>query len=108
MDDVVSLLHTNDGHYAAACALDFANPPKYYDTFALRDDEGHEPVMQTWPYFRSWRSRKALTSNQPVPVRSCWNGMGKSDCGPILRVLILGPSKIFGVGPGISSWITRL
>jgi hypothetical protein len=76
VQDVLNLLNTNGGDYAAACSLDFSNPPFYYDTFALRDSEGHEPVMQSWPYFRSRKSRHALKSNMPVPVSSCWNGMG--------------------------------
>ncbi|KAG9193932.1 hypothetical protein G6011_03967 [Alternaria panax] len=48
-DDVFRLLSTNDGDFAAACSLDFHHPPQLYDTFALRDAEGHEPLMQTWP-----------------------------------------------------------
>lgn len=76
-DDVMNLLSTNDGEYAAACSLDFSKPPNYYDTFALRDSEGHESLMQTWPFFRSSESRAALKAMAPVPVASCWNGMGK-------------------------------
>ncbi|KAK3935742.1 cryptococcal mannosyltransferase 1-domain-containing protein, partial [Diplogelasinospora grovesii] len=68
--DVIALINTNNGKYAAACALDFNAPPKYYDTFALRDAEGHGH-----PYFRSSKSRKAAKRSAPVPVRSCWNGM---------------------------------
>jgi len=75
-NDVLKLLNTNDGIYAAACSLDFSKPPLYYDTFALRDSEGHEHVMQTWPFFRSAQSREALKRFSPVPVASCWNGMG--------------------------------
>lgn len=74
-NDVLRLLNTNGGEYAAACSLDFSHAPKFYDTFALRDSEGHEAVMQTWPYFRSRKSRHAMKKNQPVPVASCWNGM---------------------------------
>jgi hypothetical protein len=77
VDDVVTLLDTNDGVYAAACSLDFSRPPLYYDTFALRDSHGDEHVMQTWPYFRSTVSRHALFNMAPVAVKSCWNGMGK-------------------------------
>jgi hypothetical protein len=73
----VTLLNTHDGDYAAACALDFSKPPTYYDTFALRDADGEEPMMQVWPYFRSRMSRSAIMANKPVPVHSCWNGMGK-------------------------------
>ena len=78
VDDVRRLFDTRGGDYAAACALDFAKPTLLYDTFALRDSEGHDPLMLTWPYFRSRGSREALKSAQPVPVASCWNGMGKA------------------------------
>ncbi|GKZ30943.1 hypothetical protein AbraIFM66950_010717 [Aspergillus brasiliensis] len=84
VDDVVSLLETNDGSYAAACSLDFSKPPIYYDTFALRDANGDEHVMQTWPYFRSEASRNALYSMSPVPVKSCWNGMVAMPVEPFL------------------------
>lgn len=77
-EDVLRLLDTNGGQYAAACSIDFARPPQFYDTFALRDSSGHEAVMQTWPYFRSHISRHAAERFLPVPVASCWNGMGKS------------------------------
>jgi hypothetical protein len=40
--DVIALINTNNGDYAAARALDFIKPPRYYDTFALRASEGHE------------------------------------------------------------------
>ncbi|KAF1834173.1 hypothetical protein BDW02DRAFT_550958 [Decorospora gaudefroyi] len=74
-EDVLKLLDTNGGDYAAACSLDFSKPPYLYDTFALRDSSGHEAVMQTWPYFRSYISRYAAERLLPVPVASCWNGM---------------------------------
>lgn len=76
-EDFFELFATNNGEYAAACALDFAHPPLFYDTFALRDSEGHEAVMQTWPYFRGRQSREALQRGEDVPVASCWNGMGQ-------------------------------
>ena len=75
-EDVLELLATRGGNYAAACSMDFAKPPQFYDTFALRDAEGHEAVMSTFPYFRAKSSRDAITSGQPTPVTSCWNGMG--------------------------------
>lgn len=76
--DVQNLMVTRGGNYAAACSLDFSNPPRFYDTFALRDSEGHEALMQEWPYFRAAESRKALKLSEAVPVSSCWNGMGTS------------------------------
>ncbi|GAB0136631.1 hypothetical protein EsDP_00004926 [Epichloe bromicola] len=76
VEDVLELMDTNGGEYGAACSLDFSKPPLYYDTFALRDIEGHEHVMQTWPYFRARASRNALVRNvDAVPVTSCWNGI---------------------------------
>ncbi|KAL8704717.1 MAG: hypothetical protein Q9201_002141 [Fulgogasparrea decipioides] len=81
-EDVVALLATRDGNYAAACSLDFSNAPHYYDTFALRDSRGDEAVISTYPYFRSSASRNALISGQPVPVRSCWNGIIAFDAAP--------------------------
>lgn len=81
-NDVTTLLHTRGGNYAAACALDFSKAPSYYDTFALRDSEGHEAVMATWPYFRSHASRSALKRGDAVPVSSCWNGMVIMEAGP--------------------------
>ena len=77
-EDVLRLLATNEGQYAAACSLDFSKAPYFYDTFALRDIQGHEAIMQTWPYFRSDDSRHAAETFSPVPVASCWNGMGES------------------------------
>jgi hypothetical protein len=74
-EDITTLLDTNGGHYAAACALDFADPPLYYDSFVLRDSNSDPHMHQTWPYFRSRASRHAIKQNKPVPVASCWNGI---------------------------------
>ncbi|KAL8685593.1 MAG: hypothetical protein Q9218_007667 [Villophora microphyllina] len=82
LEDVVMLLATRGGNYAAACSLDFSKPPQYYDTFALRDSNGDEAVMATYPFFRSSASRNAFIAGQPVPVRSCWNGIVAFDAAP--------------------------
>ncbi|KAJ4216171.1 hypothetical protein NW759_009425 [Fusarium solani] len=75
-DDVLKLLDTNGGDYAAACSLDFSKPPSYYDTFALRDTAGQSHTTQSWPYFKSSASRNALVNHlDAVPVTSCWNGI---------------------------------
>lgn len=57
--------------------MDFSKPPHYYDTFALRDAGGDGAIMSTWPFFRNAESRQAVKTLSPVPVQSCWNGMGK-------------------------------
>lgn len=74
-EDIETLLQTRNGDYAAACSMDFEKPPHYYDTFALRDINGNEPLTLDWPYFDSYESRHALFANKPVPVESCWNGI---------------------------------
>ena len=85
VDDVLKLLQTNNGKYATACSLDFETPPAFYDTFALRDSEGLVPLMRRWPFFRSAASRKAVISNGPVPVQSCWNGRSINRTMPFVR-----------------------
>ncbi|KAF2478553.1 cryptococcal mannosyltransferase 1-domain-containing protein [Neohortaea acidophila] len=81
-DDVRTLLATRGGDYAAACSLDFKHPPVLYDTMALRDSEGHDPLSQRWPFFRSRNSRRAMKAGDPVPVDSCWNGIVVMDAAP--------------------------
>ena len=49
------LFSTNMGtdgatRYHAACAMDFINPFKYYDTFATRDSEGHMMGVPFFPF----------------------------------------------------------
>ncbi|KAI9813941.1 MAG: hypothetical protein M1832_006026 [Thelocarpon impressellum] len=81
-DDVRRLLHTRGGEFAAACSLDFSVPPAYYDTFAVRDSDGDKTLTQTFPYFSSAVSRKAMLAGEPVPVQSCWNGIVVFDASP--------------------------
>ncbi|PSR79444.1 cryptococcal mannosyltransferase 1-domain-containing protein [Coniella lustricola] len=82
VEDFVTLLHTNDGNYASACSMDFKYPSTYYDTFALRDEDGHKTSSSYWPWFRSPASRDAVLHSDPVPVQSCWNGMVLFDAKP--------------------------
>ncbi|KAI9836737.1 MAG: hypothetical protein M1837_003250 [Sclerophora amabilis] len=82
--DVMALLHTRDGSYAAACSLDYSKPPHFYDTFALRDSNGNAAFSEVYPYFSSRASRKALAYRAPVPVESCWNGIAVFDPQPFV------------------------
>jgi hypothetical protein len=65
--------------YHAACAMDFINPFKFYDTFATRDSDGYSPGVPFYPWFSALgtgTSRTAvLSQSDTVPVRSCWGGM---------------------------------
>ncbi|MCJ1439140.1 hypothetical protein MMC27_008531 [Xylographa pallens] len=70
------LFDTNGGNYSAACALDFINPVKFYDTFALRNTEGDGIGLPLYPFFTPGPSQSALISgSDSVPVKSCWGGM---------------------------------
>jgi hypothetical protein len=65
--------------YRAACAVDFINPFKFYDTYPTRDLDGYSMGLPFFPWFSSAgseRSRQAvLAGSDSVPVRSCWGGM---------------------------------
>jgi Cryptococcal mannosyltransferase 1 len=65
--------------YRAACALDFSNPFKFYDTFASRDLEGYSMGLPLYPWFSSAgkaQSRQDVFDQiDAVRVRSCWGGM---------------------------------
>ncbi|KAJ0413785.1 cryptococcal mannosyltransferase 1-domain-containing protein, partial [Aspergillus carlsbadensis] len=65
--------------YRAACAVDFINPFKFYDTYATRDAEGYSMGVPFFPWFSNsgeGRSRAdVLAGKDAVPVRSCWGGM---------------------------------
>lgn len=65
--------------YNAACAVDFINPIKFYDTFATRDLDGYSMGLPFFPWFSSMGSGKSrkdvLSGTDSVRVRSCWGGM---------------------------------
>lgn len=84
----MALLNTRNGNYAAACGLDFMNPPfnhvsgpasrhpaGTYDDFATRDSNGNVLPAHLYPYFSPGKSQAALLSGEPIPVQSCWNGL---------------------------------
>ena len=66
-------------HYRAACAVDFINPFKFYDTFATRDLEGYDMGVPFYPWFTgagNGTSRQdVLNQTDAVRVKSCWGGM---------------------------------
>ncbi|KAF8251335.1 hypothetical protein K440DRAFT_517264, partial [Wilcoxina mikolae CBS 423.85] len=70
------LFSTNSGSYAAACAIDYINPFKYYDTFATRDPDGYPLGLPFFPYFATATPLSQILSTSPeVSVRSCWGGV---------------------------------
>ena len=85
------LLSTNlDAHgrasYKAACAVDFINPFKFYDTYATRDLQGYSMGVPFFPWFTNsgdGTSRKdVLAGKDAVRVKSCWGGMVAFDAKP--------------------------
>ena len=70
---------SDKAEYRAACAMDFSNPFKFYDTFASRDLEGYSMGLPIYPWFSSAgkaQSRQdVFDQTDSVRVRSCWGGM---------------------------------
>jgi len=65
--------------YRAACAVDFINPFKFYDTLATRDLDGFQIGVPFFPWFSAVGDgitlEEVLNENDAVRVRSCWGGM---------------------------------
>ncbi|KAL2401517.1 hypothetical protein ABEF93_006766 [Exophiala dermatitidis] len=65
--------------YRAACAVDFINPFKFYDTFATRDLEGYGMGLPFFPWFSANGDEQShqdvLDGKDAVRVKSCWGGM---------------------------------
>lgn len=83
IDAVQLLFATNAGsgkaNYRAACAMDFINPFKFYDTFATRDFEGYATGLPIYPWFsgagQAQSRQDVFDQTDAVRVRSCWGGM---------------------------------
>lgn len=83
LDALQLLFSTNaesgEAQYRAACALDFVQLFKFYDTFVVRDTDGYQLSLQYYPWFThigSGTSRSdVLKQSDAVRVRSCWGGM---------------------------------
>ncbi|KAJ9645549.1 hypothetical protein H2204_001129 [Knufia peltigerae] len=65
--------------YRAACAVDFINPFKFYDTYATRDLEGYGMGLPFFPWFSANGDEQShqdvLDGTDAVRVKSCWGGM---------------------------------
>lgn len=65
--------------YRSACAVDFVNPFKFYDTFATRDLHGNGIGLPFFPWFSNkdngYSRADVLNQKDAVRVRSCWGGM---------------------------------
>jgi len=85
---------TGNTQYRAACAVDFINPFKFYDTFATKDLEGHVIGLPFFPWFsqagNEYSRKDVLDQKDAVRVRSCWGGMVAFDA----RYLQADPSRL--------------
>ncbi|EPS29451.1 hypothetical protein POX_f08489 [Penicillium oxalicum] len=74
-----NLNEAGESQYRAACAVDFDNPFKFYDTYATRDLEGYSMGLPFFPWFSSAGDAASrsdvLHGKDAVRVRSCWGGM---------------------------------
>lgn len=65
--------------YGAACAMDFIDPFKFYDRYALRDFDGYTSGVPIFPWFTTAGTATSrndvLAGTDAVRVRSCWGGM---------------------------------
>ncbi|PYH42907.1 glycosyltransferase family 69 protein [Aspergillus saccharolyticus JOP 1030-1] len=70
---------TGLARYRAACAVDFINPFKFYDTYATRDLQGYGIGLQFYPWFTTAGDgvsrQDVVAQTDAVRVRSCWGGM---------------------------------
>ncbi len=69
--------------------MDFKLYPKYYDTFALRDDLGQKAASPYWPWFLSSTAKASVRRGDPAKVYSCWNGVVAFDSAPFYADLPL-------------------
>lgn len=71
--------HQGQTQYRAACAVDFINAFKFYDTFATRDLDGFSMGVPFFPWFSAIGGDSTLddvlSDNDAVRVKSCWGGM---------------------------------
>jgi hypothetical protein len=80
---------TGISEYQAACSMDFIRGGTLYDSFVIRDLDGHEISWFSYPWFSTYGSgetrKDVLAQKDAVRVRSCWSGMAAYEATPFLR-----------------------
>jgi hypothetical protein len=80
---------TGISEYQAACSMDFIRGGTLYDSFVIRDMDGHEISWFLYPWFTAQGSgatrKDVLAQKDAVRVRSCWSGMAAYEGTPFLR-----------------------
>ncbi|KAH7884203.1 glycosyltransferase family 69 protein [Phlebopus sp. FC_14] len=80
----VELLNTAEGQYDIACGMDFAHLGSY-DMWVLRDKQG-KLTSGIWPYFFDETDYRAMLTESPVPVFTCWNGIIVVQADPLIPI----------------------
>ncbi|KAG2072083.1 hypothetical protein BDR04DRAFT_1097390 [Suillus decipiens] len=83
-ETLVELLETNDGNYDMACGLDFGHFGAY-DMWVLRDRQA-KLTSGIWPYFFDEADYRAMQTDSPAPVFSCWNGIIVFPADPLIPI----------------------
>lgn len=83
-ETLVELLETNNGNYDMACGLDFGHFGAY-DMWVLRDRQG-KLASGIWPYFFDEADYRAMQTDSPAPVFSCWNGIVVFNADPLIPI----------------------
>jgi len=82
LEDIVRLIHTNHFHYDMVCAMDFYST--FYDIWVARDING-DRMSQHYPYAADRMTQQLIEDQQPVNVKSCWNGAVVMTAEPFLK-----------------------
>ncbi|KAG2052265.1 hypothetical protein BDR06DRAFT_958128 [Suillus hirtellus] len=83
-ETLVELLETNNGDYDMACGLDFGHFGAY-DMWVLRDRQA-KLTSGIWPYFFDEADYRAMRTDSPAPVFSCWNGIVVFAADPLIPI----------------------
>ncbi|KAF7369350.1 hypothetical protein MVEN_00263600 [Mycena venus] len=81
-ESIVELLDTKGGDYDMACGLDLGHWG-LYDAWVIRDRLGNI-ASKLWPYFLEELGFRAVMTDEPAPVFTCWNGIVAFSADPFL------------------------
>ncbi|KAJ7089971.1 cryptococcal mannosyltransferase 1-domain-containing protein [Mycena epipterygia] len=83
---IAELLDTKGGDYDMACGLDLAYWG-LYDQWVIRDHSGRF-ASTLYPYFLEDMGWRGVTTDEPAPVFTCWNGIVAFRADPFLPLAL--------------------
>ncbi|KAJ7089972.1 cryptococcal mannosyltransferase 1-domain-containing protein [Mycena epipterygia] len=106
---IAELLDTKGGDYDMACGLDLAYWG-LYDQWVIRDHSGRF-ASTLYPYFLEDMGWRGVTTDEPAPVFTCWNGIVAFRADPFLPLALRSgnqlstkPGMVGGGGGGREPW----